>query len=345
MDFLLWLGIAFCISQSAVFSGSNLAFFSVSKLRLELEASKNNHNAKRVLAFRQDSNFLLTTILWGNVGINVLLTLLSNSVMAGLAAFLFSTILITFLGEIVPQAYFSRHAIQTAGYLSPIIRVYQFLLYPVAKPTAWILDQWLGKEGIHYFREADLKQVIRLHMEADEAEVEFIEGAGAINFLKLDDLTVLQEGELIHPDSIITAETDSQGEVVFPETIRSPQHPFLVSIDKSGKKWVVLVDRSRKPQLVLDADGYLRSAIYGGQRHNPLSFCHRPVIVYEPDIRLGDVMHNLQLDPQHEGDDVIDHDIILVWTENDKRVITGADILGRLLRGIVTTSREAAATR
>jgi len=32
-------------------------------------------------------------------------------------------------------------------------------------------------------------------------------------------------------------------------------------------------------------------------------------------------------------DDVIDDDLILIWFK-EKRVITGADILGRLLRGI-----------
>jgi metal transporter CNNM len=36
---------------------------------------------------RQDSNLSLATILWGNVTINVLLTLLSNSVLAGIGAF------------------------------------------------------------------------------------------------------------------------------------------------------------------------------------------------------------------------------------------------------------------
>ena len=33
-------------------------------------------------------------------------------------------------------------------------------------------------------------------------------------------------------------------------------------------------------------------------------------------------------------DDVIDEDLIIFWGEK-KRIITGADILGRLLRGIV----------
>lgn len=62
---LIWIGIVFCVSQSAMFSGLNLAFFSISKLRLTVEASKNNKYAAKVLELRENSNFLLTTILWG----------------------------------------------------------------------------------------------------------------------------------------------------------------------------------------------------------------------------------------------------------------------------------------
>ena len=92
MTSLVWLGILFCISQSAMFSGLNLAFFSISRLRLEVEKTQGNIAAAKVLKMRQDANFLLTTILLGNVGINVLLTLLSNQVLAGVGAFLFSTV-------------------------------------------------------------------------------------------------------------------------------------------------------------------------------------------------------------------------------------------------------------
>ncbi|MBU1232279.1 MAG: DUF21 domain-containing protein, partial [Proteobacteria bacterium] len=100
-NFLIWLGILFCVSQSALFSGLNLAFFSISRLRLEVESANGSRAASRILAMRNDGNFLLTTILWGNVGINVLLTLLSSSVLAGVMAFLFSTLFITIAGEIL----------------------------------------------------------------------------------------------------------------------------------------------------------------------------------------------------------------------------------------------------
>jgi len=68
MNTLIWIGIGFCISQSAMFSGLNLAFFSISKLRLEIESKNNNKYALKVARMRKDANFLLTTILWGNVG-------------------------------------------------------------------------------------------------------------------------------------------------------------------------------------------------------------------------------------------------------------------------------------
>jgi CBS domain containing-hemolysin-like protein len=72
-----------------MFSGMNLALFSIGRLRQEVEASLGNRDASKILDLRNDSNFLLTTVLWRNVGINVLLTLLSNSVLIEISAFFF----------------------------------------------------------------------------------------------------------------------------------------------------------------------------------------------------------------------------------------------------------------
>ncbi|NIO42822.1 MAG: Mg2+ and Co2+ transporter CorB, partial [Burkholderiales bacterium] len=47
---MTWLGIALCISQSAMFSGLNLAFFGLSKLGLEVELATGNRDAAKVLA-------------------------------------------------------------------------------------------------------------------------------------------------------------------------------------------------------------------------------------------------------------------------------------------------------
>jgi hypothetical protein len=328
-----WIGIFFCITQSAMFSGMNLALFSIGRLRLEVEASLGNRDATKILNMRKDSNFLLTTVLWGNVGINVLLTLLSNSVLAGVSAFFFSTIVITFIGEIMPQAYFSRHAMRMASLLAPLLKIYQIILYPAARPSAKILDIWLGAESIQYFRERSLREVIKKHIEADASDVDRLEGIGALNFLAIDDLMVVEEGEKVDPRSVITLPIENYLPV-FPDFDRTTADPFLQSIEVSGKKWVIITDAGGEPYLALDSDGFLRDVLFEKAKIFPFRYCHRPVVVKDTKIPLGNVLWRLKSHFQRTGSDVIDRDIILVWGKEEKRVITGADILGRLLMGI-----------
>ena len=333
MNSVTWVGIVFCISQSAMFSGMNLALFSISRLRLEVEADLGNRDASKILNLRKDSNFLLTTVLWGNVGINVLLTLLSNSVLAGVYAFLFSTVIITIVGEIMPQAYFSRHALRMAALLTPVLKFYRILLFPAAKPTAKLLDVWLGAEGIQYFREHSLREVIKKHIEADTSDVDRLEGIGALNFLAIDDLLVVDEGVHIDPDSLVTLEFQD-GLPVFPPYERAISDPFLRQVESSRKKWVILVDSAGEPHFVMDSDAFLRDAFFESSAVNPVGYCHRPIIVRDSSQALGNVLSQLKECQHCHPDDIIERDVVLIWGEQEKRVITGADILGRLLRGI-----------
>jgi len=181
-EVLTWIGIVLCLSQSAMFSGSNLAFFSLGRMRLEAEVEKGNKSAVRVLRLRKDSNLLLCTILWGNVSVNVLLALLSDSVLAGVWGFVFSTVGITFFGEIMPQAYFSRHALRVGAMLTPIMRIYQILLFPFAKPCAVILDGWIGPEGPTFYRERDIEIILEKHINETSSEISANEGRGGAKF-------------------------------------------------------------------------------------------------------------------------------------------------------------------
>ena len=332
MSIFIWLGILFCITQSAMFSGLNLAFFSISRLRLEIESTKGNPHAQKILSMRDDSNFLLTTILWGNVGINVLLTLLSSSVMAGLTAFLFSTIIITFLGEIIPQAYFSRHAIKTASLFAPMLKFYQFLLFPVAKTTALALDKWLGPEAIQLFKEEDFQELLKIHMDSERSDINKVEGVGALNFLALDDIPIENEGEIIDPKSIINLPFDGI-RPIFPSINADSNDLFLTQVNASGKKWVIIIDLDDEPRAVINADSFLRDVLLGNKAINPYKHCHRPIIIKGTNIPLGSTILRLKAHPLRSDDDVVDEDIIIHWGET-KRVITGSDILGRLLRGI-----------
>mgnify|MGYP001813473388 FL=1 len=285
---------------------------------------------------RQDSSWLLTTILWGNVSINVLLTLLVGSVLFGALAFIFSTVVITFGGEILPQAYFSRHALRMASLLTPLLRVYQVLLLPVALPSARLLDAFLGREEVTFFREAELGRLIRHHMEEPAAdEVDWVEGMGALNFLALDDVTVAEEGEPLDARSIIAMPFKSSGQstLQLPVLVVGIEDPFVTRVNRSGHKWAILTDPEGEPRLALDVDGFVRDVLAHGPAAVVAHHCHRPVIVLDRAMPLGHVNGRLQATGSRDEDDVIDKDVVLLWGD-EPRIITGADILGRLLRGI-----------
>jgi metal transporter CNNM len=335
-----WLGIAACIMQSALFAGLNLAVFSVSLLRLQVEADGGNKDAARVLDVRKSANQVLATIIWGNVINNVLLTLLSDSVLAGIGAFLFSAVAITLLGEIFPQAYFSRNALAMTARFLPFLNFYRVVLYPVAKPTAMLLDWWLGAEGMAYLREQDIRHMIERHAIAG-GEISKLEATGAKNFLDLDDISVCDEGEVIHSQSILSLPLANQ-RCVLPKFDGVPDDPFLRQIDASGMKWVIVTDSAGEPVFVLDAHHFLRDALFGELDSDPSAYWHRPIIVRDPKARLGDVIGLMKVTPERSGDDVIDHDLILVWNAQ-KRIITGSDLLGRLLRGIAKVETRPAA--
>ena len=335
----IWLGIIVCVVQSALFAGLNLAVFSLSQLRLQLEADGGNADAARVLDLRKNSNQVLATVIWGNVGTNVFITLLSDSVLAGLGAFFFSAVVITLLGEIAPQAYFSRNALRMTARFLPFLNFHRVVLFPLAKPTAMLLDWWLGREGLVFLREREIRSLID-RSAASGGDIGRLEATGARNFLDLDDVPVTEEGELIDVQSVISMPLANQ-RCVLPKFDRSPTDPFLRQVDASGKKWIIVTDLDGEPVFVLDSHYFLRDALFDQLESNPGAYWHRPVIVRDLQTKLGDVIGRMKVSPERPDDDVIDNDLILVWGAQ-KRIITGADLLGRLLRGIAT--REVGST-
>jgi metal transporter CNNM len=85
----------------------------------------------------------------------------------------------------------------------------------------------------------------------------------------------------------------------------------------------------------LDAHHFLRDSLFNAVSVDPEIYWHRPIIVTDMRTPLGPVIGRMKVKPEHPEDDVVDNDLILVWGKQ-KRIITGADLLGRLLRGIVT---------
>src|SRR5262249_26686524 len=175
-------------------------------------------------------------LIWGNVGTNVVLTLLSDSVLTGLGAFFFSAFAITLLGEIGPQAYFSRNALRMTARFLPFLVFWRTTLFVLAKPTALALDWWLGAEGIAYLRERDVRSLVE-RAAASGGDIGKLEARGVQNFLDLDDLLVTDEGEPVHPQSIISLPL-AASRCLLPTINPSSEDPFLRQINASGKKWI-----------------------------------------------------------------------------------------------------------
>ena len=102
---------------------------------------------------------------------------------------------------------------------------------------------------------------------------------------------------------------------------------------------MIVTDPSGEPVFVLDAHHFLRDALFDELDVNPNTYWHRPIVIRDPKARLGDVIGQLRVVPERPEDDVIEHDLILVW-HKQRRIITGSDLLGRLLRGIAQVEQQ-----
>jgi metal transporter CNNM len=76
--------------------------------------------------------------------------------------------------------------VRMAARLGPLLAVYKVVLFPVAKPTAALLNWWLGPEGITFLRERDFRALLTAHGGAEGAEIGKLEAMGALNFLALE---------------------------------------------------------------------------------------------------------------------------------------------------------------
>ncbi|MCA9366457.1 DUF21 domain-containing protein, partial [Candidatus Kaiserbacteria bacterium] len=139
MDYLIALVL---ITLSALFSGLTLGLLTLDTQTLRRRSELGDADAARVYPVRQKGNQLLTTLLLGNVAVNSVLAVYLGSIASGVAAAITATTLIFLFGEIIPQAYFSRHALRYGAMAVPFVKTVMLIAWPIAYPIGRVLD-WL----------------------------------------------------------------------------------------------------------------------------------------------------------------------------------------------------------
>ena len=101
--------LAFLLCLSGLFSGLNLGLMSLDQTELQIViktgSEAEQENAKAIFPVRNFGNFLLCSLLFGNVLVNVVIPMLLDSIPGanGIWAVIGSTFGIVVFGEIIPQ--------------------------------------------------------------------------------------------------------------------------------------------------------------------------------------------------------------------------------------------------
>ena len=171
-------GVLACVLLlfSALASGSEIAFFSLSPSNLnELDEDKNETDRK-ILKLREDSERTLATILIANNLINVTIIMLLNYFIAHVVdfgnavwlEFLVITVLLTFLlllfGEIMPKVYAGQHTLAFCRYTADGILFLSKVFHPLSEiliKTGLLAEKVVQKEN-HVLSVDDLEQALEL---------------------------------------------------------------------------------------------------------------------------------------------------------------------------------------
>ena len=144
------LGLIIC---SALISGSEAAFFSLSPGQKDALKQEGDSKGERVLWLLSNPDYLLGTILQANNIVNILIVLLSTMLLGRLfdftdypvVEFLVNTILVTFFllifGEVLPKIIATNFPVQFAKTMAFPISA----LYPVTKPFNKMMSKFTSR--------------------------------------------------------------------------------------------------------------------------------------------------------------------------------------------------------
>lgn len=218
----MWLQviiISCLLVLSGMFSGLNLGLMALDPMELRIVQScgteKEKKYARKIEPIRRKGNYLLCSLLLGNVLVNTTLTILLDDLIgSGIGAVVASTIGIVIFGEIVPQALCSRHGLAVGANTILLTKLFMLLTFPLSWPISKLLDCVLGQEiGTVYNREklVEMLKVTEPYNDLVKEELNMIQGALELRTKTVEDvMTPLSNCFMIHSDTVLDFNTMSE---------------------------------------------------------------------------------------------------------------------------------------
>uniref|UniRef100_T1IIQ4 CNNM transmembrane domain-containing protein n=1 Tax=Strigamia maritima TaxID=126957 RepID=T1IIQ4_STRMM len=216
----IWLQILFIIlllTFSGLFSGLNLGLMALDRTELKIVQNcgtdKEKSYAKSILPVRKMGNYLLCSLLLGNVMVNSTLTILLDNLTSGLVAVIAATLGIVLFGEIVPQAICSRHGLAVGARTIYVTKLFMLLTFPLSFPISKLLDVILGEEIGNVYNRDRLKELLKVtneYHDLEKDEVNIISGALELRKKTVAEvMTKLDDVYMVPYDAILDFETMS----------------------------------------------------------------------------------------------------------------------------------------
>lgn len=218
----LWLHILLImvlLVLSGIFSGLNLGLMALDPMELRIVQNcgtqKERRYARKIEPIRRKGNYLLCSLLLGNVLVNTSLTiLLDNLIGSGVMAVASSTIGIVIFGEILPQALCSRHGLAVGANTIVITKFFMLLTFPLSFPISKLLDFFLGQEIRTVYNREKLMEMLKVtepYNDLVKEELNMIQGALELRTKTVEDImTQLQDCFMIRSDAILDFNTMSE---------------------------------------------------------------------------------------------------------------------------------------
>ncbi|XP_073334489.1 metal transporter CNNM4 [Pagrus major] len=218
----MWLQailISCLLVLSGMFSGLNLGLMALDPMELRIVQScgtdKEKKYARKIEPIRSKGNYLLCSLLLGNVLVNTTLTILLDDLIgSGLGAVVASTIGIVIFGEIVPQALCSRHGLAVGANTITVTKLFMLLTFPLSFPVSKLLDVLLGQEiGTVYNREklVGMLKVTEPYNDLVKEELNMIQGALELRTKTVEDvMTPISNCFMIQADAVLDFNTMSE---------------------------------------------------------------------------------------------------------------------------------------